>query len=102
VNTIPAGCIGIKEFSEHQCELKRMYVKEEYRGKQIGRKMLQKAIFEAATLGYNEIVLDTSTKLEAAVHLYKAFGFGEIPAYYHNPNEDVIYMSLDLSKTNHR
>jgi carbonic anhydrase len=44
VNTIPAGCIGIKEFSGHQCELKRMFVKEEYRGKQIGRKMLQKAI----------------------------------------------------------
>jgi hypothetical protein len=36
------------------------------------------------------------------VHLYKEFGFSEIPAYYHNPNEDVIYMSLDLSKTNHR
>jgi ribosomal protein S18 acetylase RimI-like enzyme len=53
-------------------------------------------------VGYNEIILDTSTKLEAAIHLYKEFGFSEIPAYYHNPHEDVIYMSLDLSKTNHR
>ncbi|MDR2042081.1 MAG: GNAT family N-acetyltransferase [Tannerella sp.] len=97
VNTLPAGCIGFKKRSEEQCELKRMFVKEEYQGKHIGKHLLRQAIADAKALGYLEMVLDTSLKLEAAIHLYRKFGFREIPAYYHNPNEDVTYMSLQLT-----
>jgi ribosomal protein S18 acetylase RimI-like enzyme len=98
VNAVPAGCIGFKKLSDCQCELKRIFVKEEYRGKHIGKNLLQKAIADARALGYTEMLLDTSAKLEAAMHLYRKFGFREIPAYYHNPHDEVIYMSLNLSR----
>ncbi|MDR2027265.1 MAG: GNAT family N-acetyltransferase [Prevotellaceae bacterium] len=96
VNAAPAGCIGFKKRSKYQCELKRMFVRDEYRGKHIGTGLLQKAIADAGMSGYTEMLLDTSTKMEAAIHLYQKFGFHEIPAYYHNPHGSVIYMSLNL------
>jgi carbonic anhydrase len=99
VNEIPAGCIGFKKRSEHQCELKRMFVRKVYRGKHIGQNLLRKAIADAVTSGYTEMLLDTSIEMESAIRLYRKSGFREIPAYYHNPNGGVIYMSLNLCKT---
>ena len=46
--------------------------------------------------GYKEMVLDTIEPLQAAILLYKKHGFVECEPYYHNPMDDVIYMSKEL------
>lgn len=46
--------------------------------------------------GYKEMVLDTIQPLQSAIHLYHQFGFYEIPAYYNNPMDDVVYMKKEL------
>ena len=46
--------------------------------------------------GYKEMVLDTIQPLQSAIHLYHQFGFYEIPAYYNNPMDDVVYMKKEF------
>ncbi len=57
--------------------MKRLYVRERFRGKQIGKKLLQKIIGDARTIGYSHMILDTLSFLENAIHMYKKFGFYE-------------------------
>lgn len=52
----------------------------------------------AGDAGYAEMVLDTLEPFQAAIHLYKKFGFSECEPYYDNPMDDVIYMKKDLNE----
>ncbi|WP_353720011.1 GNAT family N-acetyltransferase [Dyadobacter sp. 676] len=90
------GCAGVRSKGDGIAELKRMYVQPEYRGHQLGRKLLERSIFVAAELGYRKIRLDTLAGMTGARRLYESFGFEEIPAYYANPHEDAIYMEKVL------
>ena len=95
-NHQPVGCVAFYKHDENRCEMKRLYVKEEYRHLKIGE-TLAKNIIELAKLdGYKEMVLDTITPLTAAIHLYQKLGFKETSPYYHNPMDDVIYMKKEL------
>ena len=85
------GCAGIRKFEGDIGELKRMYIKSEYRGFGLGKKLLWESIKLAAKLGYKKIRLDTLTSMKAAVHLYKKNGFKETEAYRFNPSKDVLY-----------
>lgn len=91
-----AGCIALRRFDQNTCELKRLYVRPEFRGKKAGEKLMKKAIADARMIGYKRICLDTLFTLQNAVHLYRNLGFYEIPAYYHNPLKNVLYFSIDL------
>lgn len=98
----PAGCIALKRVEipggPPACEMKRLYVKPEFRKYGIGRALAEKLIEEAREIGYQRMVLDTvPDKMPAAVALYRSLGFVERPPYYHNPLEEVLYMELDLS-----
>lgn len=92
------GCVAYHRLSDHCCEMKRLYVKPEYRGYQIGRKLVEKALYEAQKAGYKEMVLDTIEPLQTAISLYRKLGFTEIEAYYHNPMPDVMYMRKNLTE----
>lgn len=46
--------------------------------------------------GFEEMVLDTITPLQSAIHLYKKFGFEGCEPYYDNPMNDVVYMRKKL------
>lgn len=59
---------------------------------QLGDTLIDEILSHAKNAGYKEMVLDTITPLQAAIHLYKKHGFKECEAYYHNPMEDVIYI----------
>ena len=90
------GCVAFTKHSDVRCELKRLYVLPEYRKFGIGKKLLESIIEEARKDNYKEIVLDTIKPLKSAIKLYEKYGFKEIPSYYNNPMDDVIYMKLDL------
>ena len=72
---IPIGCGGIKAFDESTIEVKRMYVKPEYRGKGVAGKILMDLEFWAKELGYQKCVLETGVKQPEAIALYKKYGY---------------------------
>ena len=90
------GCVAFYKHSSKRCEMKRLYVKKEYRNLKIGNTLVENIISLAKKDGYLEMVLDTIKPLTSAINLYKKFGFQEIKPYYSNPMPDVIYMKLDL------
>ncbi len=90
------GCVAFYKHNLKRCEMKRLYVKKEYRNLKIGQKLVEEIIALAKKDGYQEMVLDTIKPLTNAINLYKKMGFKEIEPYYNNPLPDVIYMKLSL------
>lgn len=92
-----AGCIALYPLAEAGvCEMKRLYVKPAFRKLGAGRALVECLLDEAKKKGYHKMVLDTLPKLQAAINLYKTYGFKERDAYYHNPLEGVIYLEKEL------
>jgi carbonic anhydrase len=92
----PAGCVGVRPFSEGVCEMKRLYVEPEQRGFGIGRDLALAAIKAGKAMGYRKILLDTLPAMRIAVKLYRELGFRDTPAYYQTPIEGTIFLALDL------
>lgn len=92
----PAGCAGVRPFSEGVCEMKRLYVDPSMRGRGVGRALALAAISSAKEIGYRRILLDTLPAMRIAVKLYRELGFKEVPAYYPTPLEETMFLSLDL------
>ena len=93
----PAGCGAFRRLAEDICEMKRLYVRPEFRGRGLGRKLATQLIAEAMAAGYSSMRLDTiPAKLPEATSLYGRLGFVEIPAYYENPIPGVVYFELKL------
>ena len=93
-----AGCIALMPLkAETECEMKRLYVRPQFRSHQIGKALVEQLLKDAAALGYTKMKLDTLQKLQAAITLYKKAGFVETTAYYENPLDAVIYMEKMLS-----
>jgi ribosomal protein S18 acetylase RimI-like enzyme len=95
-NELPIACAAYRKIEEGICELKRMYIKPEFRRMQIGQTLLIKLSNKATMNGYQLMRLDTLDTMLPALHLYRKNGFYEIPAYCHNPNEGVVYMEKKL------
>jgi len=92
-----AGCIAMRKLDDGICEMKRLFVRDGFRGKQIGVQLIEKLIDEARVEGYLKMRLDTfPPKMGKAVSLYESHGFRPIPAYYDNPHDGVLYLELDL------
>ncbi len=91
-----AGCIGLRKIDNQNCEMKRLYVKPEFRGKKLGNILIEKIISDAREIGYSYMLLDTLPFLQSAIHIYKKFGFYEIESYNNSPMDTSIYMKLDL------
>ena len=95
-NSIPVGIAGLRRFDATACEMKRMYVRPEYRGSKIGEALCIEVIKLAKELSFTKILLDTNREMSAAIDLYKKFDFKEIPPYCININQNPVYMGLDL------
>lgn len=97
VDGVPAGAVGVWQQAPGICEMKRLYLKPEFRGLDLGRRLAEGIVEEGRRLGYRAIRLDTLKTMVAAQALYRTMGFAEVPAYYHNPMADAVYMELPLS-----
>jgi len=98
MNNKAVGVAGIKRFSETECEVKRMFVKPEFRGLKIGKLLLTACIENAQKLNYKIVKLDTVDFMQSAIKLYIQQGFKEIPAYRFNPDKDARYFELVLKE----
>ncbi|HEY3180436.1 MAG TPA: GNAT family N-acetyltransferase [Casimicrobiaceae bacterium] len=96
----PSGCIGLRPLPDGDPmigEVKRLYVRPHARGSGLGRALVLRIIADASAIGYRELMLDTLPTMAAARALYASLGFRECAAYYRNPLDGVVYMSLKLT-----
>ena len=91
-----AGCVGLWKVSDQICEMKRLWVRPEFRGKKIGRKLAEFVIEQAKLIGYSKMKLDTIDTMTEAIKLYASLGFESTTAYRYNPVEGAEYMELKL------
>lgn len=76
--------------------MKRLYVRPQFQGKQLGRVLCEELIRISREMGYEYMVLDTLERLEAAGRMYTKLGFEQSPPYYHNPNPGVVFWRKQL------
>lgn len=93
------GCVALRPMDDAGvCEMKRLFVREPFRGRGIGRMLTERIVADARRIGYHTMRLDTLQRMEEARALYQQLGFTEIPAYYNNPLDEVVYLELTLQQ----
>lgn len=78
---MPAGCGCFKKFDDRSVEIKRMFVKPEYRGQKIAASILQELENWAIELNISGTVLETGIKQPEAIHLYRKSGYIVVENY---------------------
>lgn len=91
-----AGCIALRKINSKSCEMKRLYIRPQFRRIGLGTHLIKKIISDAREIGYSAILLDTLPFLQDAIKLYKSFGFYEIESYNNSPMDNLIYLRFDL------
>jgi ribosomal protein S18 acetylase RimI-like enzyme len=90
------GCVALRRSPDGWCEMKRLYVLEEARGKRLGEKLVAAILAQARALGYRGIRLDTLPEMTAAQRLYRKYGFVDIQPYYETPIERTVFMGCEF------
>jgi len=92
----PVGCAALRPLDPDVCELKRVYVRPEGRGRGIGRLLIVTILGSAQRMGYRRVRLDTIPDLKPALGLYRSLGFRFIAPYRAIPTERALFMELRL------
>jgi len=95
-----AGCCALRPLDTadypNAAEMKRLYVRPQFRGVGLGRQLAEAILDAARGAGYACVLLDTLDDMESARALYEDLGFSEVPPYYHNPIAGSHYLKVDL------
>ena len=91
-----AGCVAMKKLWDEICEMKRFYVRPDFRGRGIGQTLSMAIIDEARRAGYRSMRLDTVPSMQSAIKIYEALGFRDTEKYVFNPVPGVRYLELVL------
>ena len=91
-----AGCVGMKESDADHAELKRLYVRPQFRGHNLGEQMIRRIMEDAKEAGYHFLRLDTLPVLTTALALYRRMGFYEIPPYYNCLVPNTVFLEIAL------
>lgn len=92
-----AGCVALHALEPGVCEMKRLYVRRQFRGQGLGKALLNTVLAEARAIGYLCMRLDTIEPImQDAVRMYRAYGFREVAPYRENPIQGALYMELTL------
>jgi GNAT superfamily N-acetyltransferase len=79
-------------------EVKRLYLRPAFRGKGLGRYLLENVIEKARAIGYETLYADTLPSMTDALSLYARLGFERVEAYATDPTPGAVYLRLDLMK----
>jgi putative acetyltransferase len=92
------GTVALRPGPPEACELCRMYLAHEYRGRGLGRRLFDHAMAEARRRGFQEVFLKTASVLTTAISLYERAGFQHVPKPEVCGNCDRM-MRMRLAKT---
>lgn len=96
IDDVVVGGVGTRKLESGICEMKRLFVYDDFQGKGLGKQLCNEIIAISARLGYKKMRLDTVSKLKSANSLYERIGFYDIPEYYPNPDPTVRYMEIEF------
>lgn len=92
------GGVGLRTLESGVCEMKRLYVYDQFKGEGIGRRLCEQLIVCGRSMGFRSMRLDTLARMQAAVSLYTELGFSEIEPYCFNPDPTAIFMQYELNQ----
>ncbi len=93
-----AGCVALRLIESQTCEMKRLYVRPEFRGRGVGRALAVAIVAEARRAGYRRMLLDTLESMQAARGLYASLGFRPTAPYGYHPYPGTQYLGIDIPK----
>lgn len=90
------GCVALRPIADDLCEMKRLYVRAQARGQQLGRRLAEQILEAARQMGYRRMCLDTLPSMVQAVGLYRRLGFEPTAPYVFNPIEGAMFFARAL------
>lgn len=91
----PAGCVALRKARDGVCEMRRLWVRDKFRGKNVGWNLAEEIIKQARKMGYKTMILETIPLMERAISIYQLLGFERI-AVNKKGGDEVIHMELAL------
>jgi putative acetyltransferase len=94
---VSAGCVAMRDLGGGTCEMKRLYVSPDHRGRGVARVLVEEVVRRAERAGYLRMVLDTMPEMAQAIALYQKHGFVETDPYWDDPTKRAVFMERPLA-----